>query len=343
MRGAVLASIVLGLVVLPSSAQAAQTFGADLSQNPLTGCVNTCSIQGFVHADGTAETGSPSSGILTRVRLKYRGDGGSGRFAVLQRQGMTFNFLNVGPEMPFSVPATGLPGVIYSFAVRRPIAAGDRLALIAAATLTGLTPSFESTDRYYAFGAPRRSLLTSGEHGVGDTETYSDMADLELLIEGTVEPDVDGDGFGDDTQDRCPATSGPAAGCARRPPATGGGGTGTTPRRPSNAFRFGKVRGSVLVLRVPGPGRVKVADARATASAARRKRRKALIRRRVVQAKKAGLVKIRLKPTRRGKKRLRRRGRLRTRVRVTYTPTKGTPLSKTKRVTLKAKRKRPRR
>ena len=36
---------------------------------------------------------------------------------------------------------------------------------------------------------------------------------LEIFLRGTVEPDADGDGFGDETQDRCPGSSGATAGC----------------------------------------------------------------------------------------------------------------------------------
>ncbi len=35
----------------------------------------------------------------------------------------------------------------------------------------------------------------------------------QIFLRGTVEPDADGDGFGDETQDKCPGTSGATAGC----------------------------------------------------------------------------------------------------------------------------------
>jgi len=41
----------------------------------------------------------------------------------------------------------------------------------------------------------------------------------ELLVQATVEPDVDGDGFGDETQDKCPSQKSTAGACDVTPPA----------------------------------------------------------------------------------------------------------------------------
>ena len=53
-----------------------------------------------------------------------------------------------------------------------------------------------------------------------------------MNLEATIETDADGDGFGDDTQDRCRGASGPNGGCpaGTNPtnPGTGGGGGHTT-------------------------------------------------------------------------------------------------------------------
>jgi hypothetical protein len=46
----------------------------------------------------------------------------------------------------------------------------------------------------------------------------------EVYLQATVEPDADGDGFGDETQDKCPTVAAPTDGCppvTLPPPATG--------------------------------------------------------------------------------------------------------------------------
>src|SRR5680860_125194 len=137
-------------------------------------------------------------------------------------------------------------------------------------------------------------------------------------------PDSDGDGV-PDASDGCPSTAGPAsnAGC------------------PLNTFSFGKTlfrKGfTILQVKVPGPGVVKAAQARVT------KKKPALIKAARVNATKAGTVKLKLKPTRRGKKLLAKKGKFSVKAKVTYTPRGGKAKSATRGVTIKrAKRKRRR-
>ncbi len=127
------------------------------------------------------------------------------------------------------------------------------------------------------------------------------------------------------------------------------------PATPSNAFSvgssitFGANGTATVTVVVPGPGVVTASDG-ATAGASTRAqiaqkkkkkkaKRKALIARTRVVATKAGPVKVKIRPSKAGKKALRRKGRLRVKVKLTYTPTGGTARSTTKRVTLKLKKK----
>ena len=208
-------------------ASGAQTFGADMTQPVGTGCVQACTVHTWVRSNNTAETGSPVAGVLTKVRLKYAGDGGSGRLIVLRQEGNPVQFRNVGPELPFTVPAT--TAQVFSFDVRRRVAVGDRLGLIASVTLAGLTPMSQSTDRYFANGPPRRSFYMNGAHATDTVAAYSDLADVQPLIDGTVEPDADADGFGDESQDRCVGTAGTDGGCEPPPPTTSDPGTTQEP------------------------------------------------------------------------------------------------------------------
>jgi hypothetical protein len=50
------------------------------------------------------------------------------------------------------------------------------------------------------------------------------LPDTQVYLQAVVEPDADGDGFGDDTQDKCPTVAAPTDGCPPGPlpsPATG--------------------------------------------------------------------------------------------------------------------------
>jgi hypothetical protein len=120
------------------------------------------------------------------------------------------------------------------------------------------------------------------------------------------------------------------------------------PPPPSNSFTVGskvvfKNGSTVLTLSVPGPGTVSVAPAGAKASrvaaSAKKKKKPALIKSVKRKVKKAGKVKITLKPTKAGKKVLKRKHKLSAKMRITFTPTGGTPKSKTKKITIKTKRK----
>jgi hypothetical protein len=201
----------------PGAASAAQTFGANLTQEPSNGCASPCTLHTWIRSDSTLESGSPAAGVLTKIRFKYLGDGGSGRFIVLRSTGAS-NFHHVGPEMPFTVPATG-SSQQFSFDVRRAIAVGDRIGVVASSTLTGLTPGFTTpTDRYEATGDPRRVYIAVNNHPPDTTLAYQDGGPFELLVNATVEPDADADGFGDESQDQCPGAAGPENGCVPAPP-----------------------------------------------------------------------------------------------------------------------------
>lgn len=156
-----------------------------------------CTLVDQVHGDGSDEAGSPIDGVLTAVRMRYDGDGAAATLRVL-RAGDPGEFVNVGPEMAALLPDTTGVEKTLSFAVRRPIEEGDRLGLGADSSLSG--------DAYLATGAPRECLRRQGSHPVGTSQAYGSSGCVhEALLQGVVEPDADDDGYGDLTQDGCPA------------------------------------------------------------------------------------------------------------------------------------------
>jgi hypothetical protein len=124
------------------------------------------------------------------------------------------------------------------------------------------------------------------------------------------------------------------------------------PTAPGNAFTFdGKPifgNGSTtLIIVVPGPGQISVTPAGASASVAAKKKgakgkkkakkKPALIKKTTVNATKAGPVRVKIKPTKAGKKILKRKGKLTTKINVTFTPTGGQANTVTRKVTIKKK------
>lgn len=181
------------LALLPGTAAAAEFGSTDMTQVVTDGCPSyPCSVVNSVHADGRGDAGSPIDGILTSARVGYAGDGAGGVVRVLRDAGGG-SFLNVGPEIPVMLAASA--GEVTEVAARRPIAAGDRLALGADASFDG--------DALLAAGAPRE-CLRGGAHAEGDIQPYGACA-AEVVLQGTVEPDADGDGYGDASQDGCPS------------------------------------------------------------------------------------------------------------------------------------------
>jgi hypothetical protein len=154
---------------------------------------------------------------------------------------------------------------------------------------------------------------------------------------------VDNLRFITESADTCkpPAVAETAPPPVETPPVT------TPPPAPSNAITIGskivfKSGATVLSVTVPGPGVLAVTPSGAGARAADRravaaKKKKPLVKSVRVNVTKAGVVKVTLKPTAAGKKVLKKKGKLTQKMSITFTPTGGTPNTKTKTITIKRK------
>ena len=100
-------------------AEAAYRVGsANLNQVPDGRCAGACTVHTAHRNNSTPDHGSPVSGILTRVELMYRGDGGSGRFTVLTPYGPD-GFRNAGPDLPFTLGNTPVATPVRSSPVSK--------------------------------------------------------------------------------------------------------------------------------------------------------------------------------------------------------------------------------
>ncbi len=106
--------------------------------------------------------------------------------------------------------ATGVvPGTLTSFPVRIPVLPGDRLGLILP---PGSTPgcAFQTT-------VVGDSMIVAADAPLGMPTPYAIAGPYRVNVSAVVEPDADGDGYGDETQDFCLLDSTRQAPCKPKP------------------------------------------------------------------------------------------------------------------------------
>lgn len=209
------AAIVFSLVAWPAAGSAAETFGSRLLNAPNYGACDgvsaPCTYAAYIHPsdpDGDPYAGgAPSDGVIVKFRIRATGPGGPGTPATV-----TFGLANVDRQSPDSATATAAgfgptvnlagSGEIEEFGARLPVKKGNQLAI---RTSDARAIYASSGDKFtYVFSPP----LADNEPAKGSSQVTE-----ELLVAATIEPDADGDGFGDETQDRCIGEAGSDGGC----------------------------------------------------------------------------------------------------------------------------------
>jgi hypothetical protein len=197
---------VAGLLAIPSMASASQEFGSQLKHEPANGpetcevmnVAQPCSFVGYKHPtppDGdNVPRPAPFDGVVTKMRIRsFTPDPVTFIFAKITEQGTGKDRVGVatldavGPAVTFKGT-----GEIEEFATRVSVHQGAHVGLNAlshGATYNsdGGQDSYEFTPQLQGGAAPRTSTGDSGG---------------ELLVQAVIERDVDGDGFGDETQDK---------------------------------------------------------------------------------------------------------------------------------------------
>ncbi|HWA54173.1 MAG TPA: hypothetical protein VG816_08380 [Solirubrobacterales bacterium] len=147
------------------------------------------------HASGgTLPLAAPSGGVVTawKVNSAYP-------TPVLEAMGVfrpidTGKFELVGESNEVTVSSG-----TNVFATRLPIETGDRI---------GLLPVEEESPLYCATGDNGdHTWSRPGSIGIGAPHVFSAGVDVRVPLISTIEPDRDGDGYGDETQDRCPQSA----------------------------------------------------------------------------------------------------------------------------------------
>jgi hypothetical protein len=211
-RAPIYAVVILVLLVMPSPAGAVVTFGSNLSRpaNIGHGVSGSDATEGFgaMPATSLAAGGkdSPMAGVIVRWRIKM----GSTTTAVALRvirpgDSTTATGAGTGETVTPSANTTS------ELAARLPVQSGDGIGVNWADGQT-LTARSDTPGATILAWFP---LLDSAPPSPASTSPSR-----ELLINADVEPDADGDGFGDETQDQCPTNASTQGPCPVTPAAS---------------------------------------------------------------------------------------------------------------------------
>jgi hypothetical protein len=195
MRGRLTAALLgfsAAALALPATGHAAVTIGGDVTVSTGTalncGAMDTCTIaQTDPSTVGPVQqVHSPIDGVITRWRVV-----GSGQVSL---QVITNDGGTTGAATATSPPATQLDG--QPNATQLPIVAQQIVGVAMPASPGGSVRFLSATGR---------GTIRNWQPALEDTDqgATGGISSTSLLVNADVEPDVDGDGFGDETQDSC--------------------------------------------------------------------------------------------------------------------------------------------
>jgi Domain of unknown function DUF11 len=191
MRRRLALASVLAALGPAAGAQAATTVGPDLTTKAATQkvCATPCTAFTADSATNAPSAVAPFDGVVVRWRVKS-GSGASGLALRALRRAGTNAYTGVGTSEQQSLTQAGTA----TFASRVPVKAGDIIGLDDRTTGGATIAATSTTAAVWTFSAPIGSFSASP----------SKQPARELLVNADIEHDVDGDGYGDETQDLCP-------------------------------------------------------------------------------------------------------------------------------------------
>ena len=189
-------------LAVPSFANALTPLGATFTPSS---CGNN--ITHIQSSSAMNQYAAPSAGVITSWSHFAGGAVYSLKLKIARHvSGDFFTIIGDSALTPMNASVSNGP-----FPVRIPVQAGDLLGLYSepAPAMTSCTQTATGNSLH----------ITAGERPVGDTFDYESpseiftLADLRLDVSAILEPDGDGDGFGDETQDQCVGSPGQNNGC----------------------------------------------------------------------------------------------------------------------------------
>ncbi len=196
----VVAGLALLALAAAPAAQAEVTIGSSLpvDAGPVRNCTPECTLSPVSVSGGGAVT-APTGGVVVRWRVRTGITSGPMAFQVLRRPGLGA----ADPATEVARSATVTPPItdVSTHATRLPIAAGDAIGLVCCAAGADVRVTSAITGP----GAQR------WDPPVGGTATAptEPLPDEEVRVNADIEPDLDGDVYGDETQDNCGGTANP--------------------------------------------------------------------------------------------------------------------------------------
>jgi hypothetical protein len=186
-----IAIAVLGaMLVVPAAASAAIEVGDDCIANEAEGGLSMLALKRG--APGPLPLTTPMDGVATGWRVRSNiGYDVVEAMQVSRSTGVANQLLIVGESRPETIVTQGN----NAFATRIPVKAGDHF---------GATYSIVDIARCSATGDPGDEVAAFEGGGVGGTVTYITGTQIRIPLVVSIEPDKDGDGYGDETQDKCP-------------------------------------------------------------------------------------------------------------------------------------------
>jgi hypothetical protein len=186
-----------------ASASAATEFGDNCVANTSGKASVPTTLFALTAAGDPLPLTAPSAGVITKWKFNL----------VSEAVGVTFpqTLKVLRQTAPLNVQVLGestgnVTGGSNSFDTRIPVQAGDRLALFAAT---------ETYLLYCAVPGPENRLgAFEGAASVGSSASFKEVeAEARIPAAAVIEPDADNDGYGDETQDKCPQSAATQSAC----------------------------------------------------------------------------------------------------------------------------------
>ena len=188
----VLSLILAAALLVPGSASAATDIGRVAPDGAVLADCNSDTAHVTTPAAGTNPYVAPSAGVITEWRFRAEGNPGTVALQVL-------NVIDNSTYAPIAeTPAAALAAdQLNKVPARIPITAGQIIGLRTTTASHGCYAVSQT-------GFTNHQVTPAPAPGSGPTMFGTGSGDAATNIAATIEPDADGDGYGDETQDGCP-------------------------------------------------------------------------------------------------------------------------------------------
>ncbi len=185
------------LAIFATPAAASTTLGQLLPPYAAGSCAGNGVVQTAVEPGTNSYAVPAGGGVITSWKTQTATNSGTMKLKIFRPTGNAGEYFIVGEEGPHNIAANTSPS--FSSGVRIPVQAGDLLGMVGVGVNC---VSYQPGKNGYHLSAYDLGV----DPAVGTTATvFSGGTQDAIEMQATVEPDTDKDGYGDETQDQCPA------------------------------------------------------------------------------------------------------------------------------------------